>query len=224
VLRALATAIDETVLPAQLAFASEAAGRLELLAGGRRLRSVVAASAELPQADLAGRSLDAEETATIDALMTLLVAFAERVAGPVTVTESRGTESGGRGLSVRRLIELIPASDAAPRQTAATVLRSAADRFLELCGDAASAGLCIDAEGGAEALGDPELEDALIGFLELAPEETAPFLSLWLRQTGRPDGRAFGRAALGDGTSAVLAFPAGAAARVVAAFRASHAD
>jgi hypothetical protein len=224
ILRGLVGAIDETMLPASLVFASDGEGRLELVAGGRRLRGVVGASGGILVGSLADAPLEADETDTMDAVMALLVAFAERASGPVTVSETRAEEEGGRGLSARRLAELIPESDATPTQAAATVLRSDVDRFHELGGGALTACLVQSADGTARMLGDPQLQETLEGFASLAPDEPVPSLALWVRQTGRPDGRAFGRAAWEDGSFAIIAFPANVAGRIVTAFRASRAD
>ena len=73
-------------------------------------------------------------------------------------------------------------------------------------------------------VGDEELIDTLEGFAGLAPEEEAPTLSLWFRQTGRPDGWAFGRAEWADGTIGAMAFPTSAVGRIVTAFRSSTVD
>jgi hypothetical protein len=224
ILRAIATAIDEAVLPATLSLASGGQGRVTLMAAGRRLRSVAAAEGGLEAGPLLDASLDAEETETVDALMALLVAFAETAQGPVTIEEGRGTESGGRGLSTRRILELIPESDDTGASSAATVFETQADRFRDLLGDDLIACLVFDASGDGDLTGDESLIDTLEGFAEIAPTQEAPALSLWARQTGRPDGRAFARATWSDGTIAALAFPARAVGRVVAAFRGSCAD
>ena len=224
VLRAVATAIDETVLPAMLTLASDAPGRITILVAGRRLRAVRSAEGGLDAASLAESQLDAEDHAGVDALMTLLVSFAEGVQGPVTVTEGRGVEAGGRGLSARRISELIPDSDETGTASAATVFESRSDRFAALLGEARLACLIVDASGGRALTGDATLEDTLEAFSGIETEDVPPCLTLWVRQTGRPDGRAFARACWADGTVAALALPARATGRVVSAFRESCAD
>jgi hypothetical protein len=224
VLRAVAEAIDETVLPAILVLGSDGAGRVSLVVAGRRLRAVEDAAGGLELGALAGVQLDAEEVGGVDALMVLLLAFADGAQGPVTVRDERGGEGGGRGLSARRLIEMIPVSDDQPAAAASTGMRSAVDRFRELAGDALLASLTIAPSGATDHVGLADLEPVLMDFAEMEPPEEGPGLVLWLRQTGRPDGRAFGRAVWDDGTVAALAFPAGRVGRVTVAFRGSRAD
>lgn len=220
VARAVLDAVDETVLPAELSVASGAGQALVLSVAGRRLRAILSASDGLEAGDLIGAELDAEDEGGLARAAALLDRFARGASGAVTLREARGADGGARGVSANRLAGLLPEGGAAPAETADGC---AADRFLSGFGQGATATLVQTASGDETTAGDADLHDTLSAIAGMAPEDAIPALNVWLRQTGPADGRAFARAAFDDGSLAALAFPAGEAAALTAAFRAAAA-
>ncbi|MEM7641920.1 MAG: hypothetical protein AAF366_05275 [Pseudomonadota bacterium] len=227
VLRAILQTIDDTILPARSVLSSDAGPRLSLSIAARRLRAVEAASEDLAPGDLPGQALEPEDTDAQAELAALIRRFAEGARGPVVVSEGQGASAGGRGLSVARLTEQwAPAPDNSDRPIV--------DRFVGRCGSRLKACLIRPGDGGPDRLiGDGEMRDMLDGLAGMVEPTVAggsegPTLSLWLRQTGAPDGTAFGLARWPgeDGLPivAVLALATADAGAVSAIFRAIQAD
>lgn len=227
VLRAILQAIDETILPARLVLTSDGDARLALSVATRRLRAVEAASGSLQAGDLAGQALEPEDDTTQVHLAALIRRFAEAARGDVVATEASGASGGGGGLSVARLTQQwAPAPDDSDRPIA--------DRFAARCGSRLKAYLIRTNDGGPDRmLGDDGMGDMLDSLAEMilptvADMPAGPMLRLWLRQTGAPDGTAFGLARWpgqhGTPIVAVLAFATADAGTISTIFRALQAD
>ncbi len=99
--------IDNTVLERNLEFSADA-NTVNLIAGGRRLRGVLAVSPE-SHAHIVGKTLSREEPELVQATSALLSEMfggADRLTVRSLASEPFGEESGERGISARRLAEL----------------------------------------------------------------------------------------------------------------------
>ncbi|TFL20206.1 hypothetical protein [Jannaschia formosa] len=228
VARAVLTAVDETILPAELTFASEAGETLTLSAAARRLRAVTAASDDLSPEEVAGRELEPEEEDGLHAALDLLVRFARGASGTVVVSERRGEENAMRGVSALRLIGMLP-PDAGP-VTAAVPPAPAGDGgggardFLAASEGRLRASMTRSPSGEVTSGGAEELAATLAQLLDGAGSDDEPALQLWAQQSGTPAGPAFGRALWADGTVLAMAFDAADVAPLVAAFQGSIND
>lgn len=206
VLRALLELVDETVLSASLTLVSEAEETLTLRVEGRRLRRVEAASDTLEPGALAGLPLDPEdETAQAD-LRALIHRFADRARGALGVVETPVAGVSDRGLSVGRLT-----ASWSPASGDRTL--SAPETLAARCGDRLRAALIVRDGMPKVFMGEADLQDFMESLSEMVWSDLpvsaeAPSLTLWLRQTGTPEGLAVGLAgwpAPGDAPPVVMA-------------------
>ncbi|SFJ88960.1 hypothetical protein [Jannaschia pohangensis] len=227
-LQALLDEIDDTVLTARLVFGyggeGPRSGRLTVIAGGRRLRGILAATDELgADPDLLGRALDAETDAdagTVGALFDRFVAGALQAVAPITVIATPRPEGAGADLSEGGI---------GVRQLAAAWDLEADDpgipditRLLTRCGADLTASLMRNADGTETAEPDAPAEIAatlgdLVARADSGKDAAAPTLTIWLPHMGST-APALGLARGAQGGRLAMAFAPGNLAKIQTAW------